>query len=122
MPDSSEVPPTSQPVLGSLTAAVIFLVLTINPGGEAACRDVLGDWTSLERAVGFRAPGPALASIAAVGSQAWDRLFVGPRPAELHPFRELAGPGIARCPRPGTCSCTSGTSGWTCASSSRARS
>jgi porphyrinogen peroxidase len=91
VPDSSDVPPTSQPVLVPLTAAAIFLVLTINPGGEAACRDVLGDWTSLERAVGFRAPGPALASIAAVGSQAWDRLFAGPRPAELHPFRELAG-------------------------------
>ena len=91
MPDSSDVPPTSQPVLVPLTAAAIFLVLTIDPGGETACRDVLSDWTSLERAVGFRAPGPALACIAAVGSQAWDRLFAGPRPAELHPFRELTG-------------------------------
>jgi len=27
-----------------------------------------------------------------IGSLAWDRLFTGPRPAELHPFRELAGP------------------------------
>ncbi|MEU9570712.1 Dyp-type peroxidase [Streptomyces massasporeus] len=27
-----------------------------------------------------------------VGSRAWGRLFGGPRPAELHPFRELAGP------------------------------
>jgi putative iron-dependent peroxidase len=101
VPDSSEVPPTSQPVLVPLTAAAIFLVLTINPGGEAACRDVLGDWTSLERAVGFRAPGPALASIAAVGSQAWDRLFAGPRPAELHPFRELAGPRYRAVSTPG---------------------
>ena len=92
MPGSSDVPPTSQPVLDPLTAAAIFLVLTIDPGGEAACRDVLADWTSLERAVGFRAPGPPLASIAAVGSRAWDRLFAGPRPAELHPFRELTGP------------------------------
>ncbi|HEV2931819.1 MAG TPA: Dyp-type peroxidase [Streptosporangiaceae bacterium] len=92
MPDSSEVPPTSQPVLVPLTAAAIFLVLTINPGGETACRDLLSDWTALERAVGFRAPSPSLASIAAVGSQAWDRLFAGPRPAELHPLRELTGP------------------------------
>jgi len=78
-------------VLNPLTAAAIFLVLTINPGGEAAVRDALGDWAGLQRAVGFRAPGPPLACIAAVGSQAWDRLFVGPRPAELHPFRELQG-------------------------------
>jgi putative iron-dependent peroxidase len=81
-----------QPVLAPLTAAAIFLVLTINPGGEAACREVLGGWAAVARAVGFRSPGPPLACIAAVGSQAWDRLFAGPRPAELHPFRELAGP------------------------------
>jgi porphyrinogen peroxidase len=87
-----EPPPEPQPVLAPLTAAAIFLVLTINPGGEAACRDVLGDWAAVARAVGFRSPGPPLACIAAVGSQAWDRLFAGPRPAELHPFRELAGP------------------------------
>jgi porphyrinogen peroxidase len=85
-------PPEPQPVLTPLTAAAIFLVLTINPGGEAACLDVLGDWAGLQRAVGFRAPGPGLACVAAVGSRAWDRLFSGPRPAELHPLRELAGP------------------------------
>jgi putative iron-dependent peroxidase len=78
-------------VLAPLTAAAIFLVLTIDPGGEATVRDLLSDWTGLQRAVGFRAPGPPLACVAAVGSRAWDRLFAGPRPAELHPFRELAG-------------------------------
>jgi porphyrinogen peroxidase len=83
--------PEPQPVLTPLTGSAVFLVLTINPGGEAACRDVLGDWAALQRSVGFRAPGPALACVAAVGSRAWDRLFGGPRPAELHPFRELAG-------------------------------
>ena len=41
-----------------------------------------------------RVPGPGrrLACVAGIGSRAWDRLFAGPRPAELHPFRELAGP------------------------------
>ena len=84
-------PPEPQAVLAPLTGAAIFLVLTINPGGEDACRDLLADWASLRRAVGFRAPGDDLVCIAAIGSQAWDRLFAGPRPAELHPFRELAG-------------------------------
>ena len=78
-------------MLSPLTAAAIFLMLTVNPGGEAVVRDVLGDWAALQRAVGFRAPGPPLACIVAVGSHAWDRLFAGPRPAELHPFRELQG-------------------------------
>jgi putative iron-dependent peroxidase len=83
--------PEPQPVLAPLTAAAIFLVLTIDPGGEAVTRDLLTDWAGLQRAVGFRNPGPPLACVAGVGSQAWDRLFAGSRPAELHPFRELTG-------------------------------
>ena len=83
--------PEPQPVLSPLTDAAIFLVVTIQPGGEAAVRDLLGDWAALQRAVGFRAPGPPMACVAGISSGAWDRLFSGPRPAELHPFRELAG-------------------------------
>ena len=78
-------------MLAPLTAAAIFLVLTIQPGGEAAVRDLLGGWAGLQRAVGFRAPAPPMACVAGIGSGAWDRLFSGPRPAELHPFRELTG-------------------------------
>jgi len=84
-------PPEPQAVLAPLTASAIFLVLTINPGGEAACRDLLADWSALRRSVGFRASGDDLVCVAAIGSQAWSRLFAGPRPAELHPFRELTG-------------------------------
>jgi len=83
--------PEPQPVLALLTGAAIFLVVTVNPGGETAVRDLLSDWAGLQRSVGFRAPGPPLACVAGIGSQAWDRLFSGPRPAELHPFRELTG-------------------------------
>jgi putative iron-dependent peroxidase len=83
--------PEPQPVLSPLTDAAIFLVLTIQPGGEATVRDLLGDWAALQRAVGFRAPGPPMACVAGISSSAWDRLFSGPRPAELHPFRELTG-------------------------------
>jgi porphyrinogen peroxidase len=83
--------PEPQPVLAPLTNAAIFLVLTVDPGGEDTVRDLLGDWAGLQRAVGFRNPGAPLACVAGIGSQAWDRLFGGPRPAELHPFRPLAG-------------------------------
>jgi putative iron-dependent peroxidase len=89
--EPSLVPPEPQPVLVPLTANAIFLVLTINPGGEAACRDFLEGWSGLGRAVGFRAPEGPVAAIAGIGSDAWDRLFAGPRPAELHPFRPLEG-------------------------------
>jgi putative iron-dependent peroxidase len=83
--------PVPQPVLAPLTMAAIFLVLTVDPGGETAVRDLLADWSGLQRSVGFRAPGAPLAAVAGIGPQAWDRLFTGPRPAELHPFREVAG-------------------------------
>jgi putative iron-dependent peroxidase len=81
-----------QAVLSPLTRAALFLVATIDPGGEPGVRDLLPDLAGLERAVGFRAQEGRLSCVVAVGSRAWDRLFAGPRPAELHPFRELAGP------------------------------
>ncbi len=80
-----------QPVLGPPSEAAIFLVLTIDPGAESVARDLLGDVAGLRRAVGFRVPEGGLSCVAGVGSAAWDRLFALPRPAELHPFRELAG-------------------------------
>ncbi|HSS89267.1 MAG TPA: Dyp-type peroxidase [Streptosporangiaceae bacterium] len=94
-------PPVPQPVLTPLTSAAIFLVVAVNAGGEPAARDLLGDFAALQRSVGFRAPDDSLACVAGIGSQAWDRLFAGPRPAELHPFRELAGPGHRAVATPG---------------------
>jgi putative iron-dependent peroxidase len=41
------------------------------------------------RAVSFRALEDALSCIMGFGSDAWDRLFGLPRPADLHPFREI---------------------------------
>jgi porphyrinogen peroxidase len=87
-PDPGVVP---QPVLSPLTTASIFLVVTIDPGGESAARELLSGLAGLQRSVGFRVPEGRLSCVAGVGSQAWDRLFGGPRPAELHPFREVVG-------------------------------
>jgi putative iron-dependent peroxidase len=86
--DSGLVP---QLVLSPLTTAAIFLVVTIDPGGEGAARELLSGVAGLQRSVGFRVPEGRLSCVVGVGSQAWDRLFSGPRPAELHPFRELVG-------------------------------
>jgi porphyrinogen peroxidase len=81
----------SQPVSSPLTRAAIFLVLTINPGDDnrAPVLSLCADLSALLRAVGFRAPEGALSCIMGFGSDAWDRLFDSPRPAELHPFREI---------------------------------
>ncbi|MGV9895720.1 Dyp-type peroxidase [Streptomyces tendae] len=86
-------PQEPQMVLSPLTSAAIFLVVTIDSGGEDTVRELLSDVASLERAVGFRAqPEGRLSCVTGIGSKAWDRLFSGARPAGLHPFRELDGP------------------------------
>ena len=80
-----------QPVLEPLTASAIFMTLVVEPGGEDAARDLLTDVSALVRSVGFRYPDTRLSCVAGIGSQLWDRLYSGPRPAELHPFREIRG-------------------------------
>ncbi|MFF3492990.1 Dyp-type peroxidase [Streptomyces sp. NPDC002795] len=72
--------------------AAVFLVVTVAPGGEPAVRDTLEELSALSRSVGFRDRDAALSCIAGIGSTAWDRLFSGPKPRELHPFQALAGP------------------------------
>ncbi|MFD5438021.1 Dyp-type peroxidase [Kitasatospora sp. NPDC127067] len=81
-----------QAVLSPLTSAAVFLVLTVEPGREDAVRDLLPELAGLRRAVGFRAPEGALTCVTGIGSELWDRLFAGPRPSALHPFRDVAGP------------------------------
>jgi porphyrinogen peroxidase len=84
--------PLPQPVLAPLTPAAIFLVATIDEGGEQTVHDALPDISGLVRAIGFRDPAKRLSVVTSIGSDAWDRLFTGPRPVELHPFIELDGP------------------------------
>jgi putative iron-dependent peroxidase len=93
--------PEPQPVLSPLTTAAIFLVVTVDKGGEETVRDLLADLPGLRRSYGFGAPGGALSCVAAIGSEVWGRLFDGPRPAELHPFRELNGPRHRAVSTPG---------------------
>jgi putative iron-dependent peroxidase len=85
------LPPVSQAVVQALTRAAIFLVATINPGNasRAAVRSFCGDLPALLRAVGFRDIEGNLSCVMGIGSEAWDRLFGKPRPADLHPFREI---------------------------------
>lgn len=80
-----------QPILTPLTPAAIFLVATIDDGGEDTVHDALAGLSGLVRAVGFRNPAAHLTLVTGIGSDAWDRLFDGPRPAQLHPFREVTG-------------------------------
>jgi porphyrinogen peroxidase len=83
--------PEPQPILSHPTEAAIFLVLTVASGSEADVADALADVAGLKRSVGFRVPEAELTCVVGLGAALWDRVGAGPRPAGLHPFRELAG-------------------------------
>ncbi|MFE6977879.1 Dyp-type peroxidase [Streptomyces sp. NPDC057682] len=90
----SETPgetPAAQPVASPLTSAALILVATIEPGGEQVVHEALPDLAAFARSIDFRYPSAGLVCVTGFGSDAWDRLFSGPRPASLHPFRELHG-------------------------------
>jgi porphyrinogen peroxidase len=94
-PGAPALPPMPQSVVGALTRAAIFLVVSINPGGasRSAVRSFCGDLPGLMRAVGFRDVESNLSCVMGIGSEAWDGVFGQPKPKELHPFREIkAGP------------------------------
>jgi putative iron-dependent peroxidase len=96
-------PPTAQPVATPLTRAAIYLVLKVN-SGDASCatvRTLAADLAALLRSVGFRDLEGGLSCILGFGSDAWDRLFGAPRPAELHPFREFRADGRDAVATPG---------------------
>ena len=90
-PASASEQAESQLVSSPLTRSAIFLVVTIDSGDDnrATVLSLCADLSSLVRAVGFRDIEGAVSCIMGVGSEAWDRLFGSPRPAELHPFREI---------------------------------
>ena len=80
-----------QTVVGPLTRAAIFLVVCIRPdqGNYDSVRSFCADLSGLVRAVEFRDAEAGLTCVVGFGSNAWDKLFGSPRPAELHPFREI---------------------------------
>src|ERR1700723_1188453 len=96
-------PIVSQPVLAPLTRAAIFLVLCIKPERESSdtVRSFSADLSGIIRAVEFRDIDAGLTCVVGFGSEAWDKLFGNPRPAELHPFREIRSGGRHAVSTPG---------------------
>ncbi len=83
----------AQPVAAPLSRAAIFLVVALKPAPQTrdAVRAFCGDLAGLTRAVEARDFDAGLSCIMGIGSDAWDQLFGKPRPAVLHPFREIRG-------------------------------
>jgi putative iron-dependent peroxidase len=93
----------AQPVAAPLTRAAMFLVVTLKPGTEvrSIVRGFCADLSAILRAVETRDLEAALSCIMGVGSEAWDSLFGPPRPALLHPFREIRSGGRHAVSTPG---------------------
>ena len=83
--------PEPQAILLAPSQVAIFLVLVAEPGHEAEIRDFLAEVNGLRRSVGFRIPEARLGCVTGIGAALWDRLFAGPRPADLHVLPEIAG-------------------------------
>src|SRR3546814_7711176 len=83
--------PQPQAVSTPVTRSAIFVVATLTDGDGHAdkVRALCGNLAALVRSVGKRAPSADLTCVCGFGSDGWDWLFGGPRPAALHPFREF---------------------------------
>jgi len=92
-----------QAIAAPLTKAAIFLVVVVDPDEPSAdvARSLCADISGLVRAVGFRDLTGQLSCVTGIGPAAWDRLAGLPRPAGLHPFREIRADGRYAVSTPG---------------------
>lgn len=91
-------PSQHQRVDAPLTASAIFLVVaaksdSISGDGAATIRDAVSSVNDIAKNVAFRDPSAGLVCTVGIGSRVWDAVTAGklPRPAELHPFKEVKG-------------------------------
>ncbi|KAE8420880.1 hypothetical protein BDV36DRAFT_248762 [Aspergillus pseudocaelatus] len=90
---SSRVPIEPQRVDAPLTQSATFLVVSVKDSSEAiqTVRSTLASVDDLSKNVSIRDLAAQFACTVGIGSNVWDRLTGLPRPAELHPFREIKG-------------------------------
>lgn len=87
------VPIEPQSIDAPLSRYAVFLVVTIAEGDAALAtvREVRSDPGALVRTVGFRDLDGKLSCNIGIGSAAWERLGITPRPAQLRPFSAIQG-------------------------------
>lgn len=90
---TGRVPIESQRVDAPLTQSATFLVLSVTGNSDAikTVRSTLASLDDLSKNVAIRDLGASFACTVGIGSDVWDRVTGLPRPAELHPFREIQG-------------------------------
>ncbi|KAE8377579.1 hypothetical protein BDV26DRAFT_263272 [Aspergillus bertholletiae] len=90
---SSRAPIEPQRVDAPLTQSATFLVVSVKDSSEAVqtVRSTLASIDDLSKNVSIRDLSSQFACTVGIGSDVWDRLTGLPRPAELHPFRQVKG-------------------------------
>src|SRR5687768_3103627 len=92
-PAAHGAPVAPQAVGAPLARSVVFLVLEVadDDGARDTVREVLSDLDGLVKTVGFRDLQHPVSCTVGIGSRIWTELTGREQPAELHPFREIAG-------------------------------
>ncbi|KAE8355457.1 hypothetical protein BDV28DRAFT_42742 [Aspergillus coremiiformis] len=90
---SRRIPIEPQQVDAPLTQSATFLVVSVKDHSAAiqTVRSTLASISDLSKNVAIRDLASPFACTVGIGSDIWDRLTGLPRPAELHPFREIKG-------------------------------
>lgn len=93
MTDADRAAVEPQAVDAPLTRSSAFLVLTVrdDAASTATVREVLAGFADLVKNVAFRLMNRDVTGVVGIGARVWDRVVGGERPAELHPFRVVAG-------------------------------
>ena len=88
---SRRVPIALQSVDAPLTAAAIFLVVSVDDAEVDAARALVSGMEDLVKTVGFRALDAHVSCAVGISSRVWTSLTGHPLPADLRPFREIVG-------------------------------
>lgn len=82
----------SQQFVAPPAIATMFIVLTVDEGGEDTVRDLIPALSGLGRTVSFRTPESHFVPVTGISAALWDRLYgKETRPKGLRPFEEIRG-------------------------------
>ncbi|MDQ4215744.1 Dyp-type peroxidase [Microbacterium capsulatum] len=88
---SERVPLAVQSIDAPLTGSAVFLVVTVRDDRVDRARTATAGLEDLVKTVGFRDLDAHLTCTVGIGARIWPALTGRALPAELHPFREIAG-------------------------------
>lgn len=93
---------TPQAVLAPLSPAAIFLTIKVNETAPVAeLRDFLASIPDITKDVAIRDVTGSVSCVTGIGADIWDKATGLPKPAQLHPFKELSGYGPVAVSTPG---------------------